>query len=286
MTLINIISFLLGIYLYKKLFHDYLNKKLFPTERERQYIGLNQILKTTPTETHAEVTTTETHKETHIVNKPSKPDIICYGRPDVGTELSYILDLSDVFGITLECIDGYDDGYGIYKEVHCEDSTQNILSWHWNKPQTPYKSMIHYNIYEPYRCRICGAPINDKNAFHNPLTRSKINTAILPDSELRLCDSCKDIFREDTEDYFPFFIGFQNKKVITSWENKEEFLQYMKEAYFVSAIAWDVYNNTNIREMYETFGYTIDKSLVNLTRLEYTKNADTAAMYLSVQGLV
>ena len=270
MTLTSIFSIILGIYLYKKFFH---------IEREEQRIGLSQILEETQTPP--------------IVVKPlakkkaNKPNIICYGRPAVGTDLSFRLDPSDVFGVTVECIDGYDDGYGIYKEVYYEDSTQNILSWHWsNKPQTPYKSMIHYNIYEPYRCRICGAPINNKNAFHNPLTRSKINTAILPDSELRLCDNCKDIFREDTEDYFPFFMDFQNKKVITSWENKEEFLQYMKEAYFVSAVAWDVYNETDMREMYETFGYTIDESLANLTRLEYTKNADTAAMYNSIRGLL
>ena len=270
MTLTSIFSIILGIYLYKKFFHF---------EREEQRIGLSQILEETQTPP--------------IVVKPlakkkaNKPNIICYGRPAVGTDLSFRLDPSDVFGVTAECIDGYDDGYGIYKEVYYEDSTQNILSWHWsNKPQTPYKSMIHYNIYEPYRCRICGAPINNKNAFHNPLTRSKINTAILPDSELRLCDNCKDIFREDTEDYFPFFMDFQNKKVITSWENKEEFLQYMKKAYFVSAVAWDVYNETDMLEMYETFGFTIDESLANLTRLEYTKNADTAAMHMSVQGLI
>lgn len=270
MTLINIISFLLGIYLYKKFFH---------IEREEQRIGLSQIFE--ETQVHPKVVKPLEKKKT------GKPDILFYGRPAVGTELSFRLDPSDIFGATAECIDGYDDGYGIYKEVYCEDSTQNILSWHWsNKPQTPYKTMIHYNIYEPYRCRICGAPINNKNAFHYPLTRSKINTAILPDSELRLCDNCKDIFREDTEDYFPFFMDFQNKKVVTSWENKEEFLQYMKKAYFVSAVAWDVYNETDMREMYETFGCTIDESLANLTRLEYTKNADTAAMYNSIRGLL
>lgn len=269
MTLTSIFSIILGIYLYKKFFH---------VEREEQHIGLSQILEETQT---PPVVVRPLAKK-----KANKPNIICYGRPVVGTELSFVLDSSDVFGVTVECIDGYDDGYGIYKEVYYEDSSKNILSWNWgNKLPTPYKSMIHYNIYEPYRCRICGAPINNKNAFHNPLTRSKINTAILPDSELRLCDNCKDIFREDTEDYFPFFMDFQNKKVITSWENKEEFLQYMKKAYFVSAVAWDVYNETDIREMYETFGYTIDESLANLTRLEYTKNADTAAMYNSVQCL-
>lgn len=279
MTLTSIFSILLGIYLYKKFFH---------IEREEQRIGLSQILEETQTPP--------------IVVKPlakkkaNKPNIIGYGCPVVGTELSFVLDSSDIFGVTLECIDGYDDGYGIYKEVYCEDSTryiifcntQHILSWDWgNKLPTPYRSsMIHYNIYEPYRCRICGAPINDKNAFHNPLTRSKINTAILPDSELRLCDNCKDIFREDTEDYFPFFIDFPNKKVITSWENKEDFLQYMKKVYFVSAIAWDVYNETDIRKMYETLDCIIDESLANLTRLEYTKNADTVAMYNSVRCLI
>ena len=273
MTLTSIFSIILGIYLYKKFFHF---------EREEQRIGLSQILEETQTPP--------------IVVKPlakkkaNKPNIICYGHPAVGSDLSFRLDPSDVFGVTVECIDGYDDGYGIYKEVYYEDSTQHILSWDWsNKLPAPYKSMIHYNIYEPYRCRICGAPINDKNAFHSPLTRSKINTAILPDSELRLCDNCKDIFREDTEDYFPFFMDFQNKKVITSWENKEEFLQYMKKAYFVSAVAWDVYNGTNIqelRETFETFDYIVDESLANLTRLEYTKNADTAAMYNSVRGLL
>ena len=268
MTLVNIISFILGIYLYKKFFH---------VEREEQRIGLSQIL---------EETQTPPIVVKPLVKKKPKPNIICYGRPVVGTELSYILDLSDVFGVTVECIDGYDDGYGIYKEVYCEDSSQHILSWNINKIPTPYKTMIHYNIYKPYRCRICGALINDENAFHYPLTRSKINTAILPDSELRLCDNCKDIFRKDTEDYFPFFMDFQNKKVITSWENKEEFLQYMKKAYFVSAVAWDVYNETDIRGMYETFGYTIDEGLANLTRLEYTKNADTAAMYNSIRGLL
>ena len=272
MTLTSIFSIILGIYLYKKFFHF---------EREEQRIGLSQILKETQTPP--------------VVVKPlakkkvNKPNILFYGRPAVGTDLSFRLDPSDVFGVTVECIDGYDDGYGIYKEVYYEDSTQNIPSWNWvNKlpAPIPYKTTIHYNIYEPYRCRICGAPINDKNAFHNLLTQSKINTAIMPDSELRLCDNCKDIFREDTEDYFPFFMDFQNKKVITSWENKEEFLQYMKKAYFVSAVAWDVYNETDMLEMYETFGYTIDESLANLTRLEYTKNADTAAMYNSVQGLL
>ena len=269
MTLINIISFLLGIYLYKKFFH---------VEREEQRIGLSQILE-------------ETQIPPIVVKplakkKPNKPNILFYGRPAVGTDLSFRLDPSDIFGATAECIDGYDDGYGIYKEVYCKDNTQHILSWDWgNKLPTPYKSMIHYNIYEPYRCRLCGALINDKNAFRNPLTRSKINTAILPDSELRLCDNCKDMFREDTEDYFPFFMDFQNKRVVTSWENKEEFLQYMKKAYFVSAVAWDVYNETDIHGMYEAFGYTIDESLANLTRLEYTKNADTAAMYNSVQCL-
>ena len=266
MTLTSIFSIILGIYLYKKFFH---------VEREEQRIGLSQILE--ETQTPPEVVKPLTKK------KIGKPDILFYGRPAVGTELSYILDLSDIIGATAECIDGYDDGYGIYKEVCCKDNTQHILSWNCS---TPYKSMIHYNIYEPYRCRLCGALINDKNAFRNPLTRSKINTAILPDSELRLCDNCKDIFREDTEDYFPFFMDFQNKRVVTSWENKEEFLQYMKKAYFVSAVAWDVYNETDIRGMYETFGYTIDESLANLTRLEYTKNADTAAMYKSVQGLI
>ena len=270
MTLTSIFSIILGIYLYKKFFH---------VEREEQRIGLSQIFE--ETQVHPKVVKPLEKKKTN------KPDILFYGRPAVGTELSFILDPSDIFGATTECIDGYDDGYGIYKEVYCEDNTQNILSWHWsNKPQTPYKTMIHYNIYKPYRCRICGALINDENAFHYPLTRSKINTAILLDSELRLCDNCKDIFREDTEDYFPFFMDFQNKKVITSWENKEEFLQYMKKAYFVSAVAWDVYNETDMREMYETFGYTIDESLANLTRLEYTKNADTAAMYNSVRGLL
>lgn len=281
MTLTSIFSIILGIYLYKKFFH---------VEREEQRIGLSQILKTTPTETHTEFTTTVTQKETHVVNRPNKPNILFYGRPAVGTDLSFRLDPSDIFGATAECIDGYDDGYGIYKEVYCEDSTQNILSWHWsNKPQTPYRSMIHYNIYEPYRCRICGALINDENAFHYPLTKGKINTAIMPDSELRLCDNCKDIFREDTEDYFPFFMDFQNKRVITSWENKEEFLPYMRKAYFVSAVAWDVYNGTNIqelRETFETFDYIVDESISNLTRLEYTKNADTAAMYNSVRGLI
>ena len=275
MTLINIISFLLGIYLYKKLFRDYLFKKLFPT-KEEQCIGLSQILKTT----HKEITTTKTET---VINKPSKPNIIFYGRPAVGTNLSFILDPSDIVGATTECIDGYDDGYGIYKEVYCEDNTQNILSC---KMPTPYKSNIHYNIYKPYRCRICGAIINDENAFRHPLTKGKINTAIMPDSELRLCDSCKDIFREDTEDYFPFFIDFQSKKVITSWENKEEFLPYMRKAYFVSAVAWDVYNGTNIQELRETFDYIVDDSISNLTRLEYTKNADTAAMYISVSGLI
>ena len=280
MTLINIISFLLGIYLYKKFFH---------VEREEQHIGLSQILE--ETQTPPKVVKPLAKK------KVNKPNILFYGRPAVGTDLSFRLDPSDVFGVTAECIDGYDDGYGIYKEVYYEDSTKNmlfcstqhiILSWDWgNKLPTLYRSSkIHYNIYEPYRCIICGAPINDKNAFHNPLTKGKINTAILPDSELRLCDNCKDIFREDTEDYFPFFMDFQNKKVITSWENKEEFLQYMKKAYFVSAVAWDVYNETDIRGMYETFGYTIDESLANLTRLEYTKNADTAAMYNSIIGLI
>ena len=195
MTLANIISFLLGIYLYKKLFHDFLYKKLFITKEEQQRIGLSHKLKITPKETYTEVTTTVTQKETPIVTKPSKPNILFYGRPALGTDLSFILDPSDIFGATAECIDGYDDGYGIYKEVYCEDNTQNILSY---KLPAPYKSMIHYNIYEPYRCRICGAPINNKNAFHNPLTRSKINTAILPDSELRHCDNCKDRFREDT----------------------------------------------------------------------------------------
>ena len=272
MTLTSIFSIILGIYLYKKFFHF---------EREEQRIGLSQILKETQTPP--------------VVVKPlakkkvNKPNILFYGRPAVGTDLSFRLDPSDVFGVTVECIDGYDDGYGIYKEVYYEDSTQNIPSWNWvNKlpAPAPYRSTIHYNIYEPYRCRICGAPINDKNAFHNLLTKSKINTAIMPDSELRLCDNCKDIFREDTEDYFPFFMDFQNKKVITSWENKEEFLQYMKKAYFVSAVAWDVYNETDMLEMYETFGYTIDESLANLTRLEYTKNADTAAMYNSISGLI
>ena len=272
MTLTSIFSIILGIYLYKKFFHF---------EREEQRIGLSQILEETQTPP--------------IVVKPlakkkvNKPNILFYGRPAVGTDLSFRLDPSDVFGVTVECIDGYDDGYGIYKEVYYEDSTQNIPSWNWvNKlpAPIPYKTTIHYNIYEPYRCRICGAPINDKNAFHNLLTKSKINTAIMPDSELRLCDNCKDIFREDTEDYFPFFMDFQNKKVVTSWENKEEFLQYMKKAYFVSAVAWDVYNETDMLEMYETFGYTIDESLANLTRLEYTKNADTAAMYNSIRGLI
>ena len=270
MTLTSIFSIILGIYLYKKFFH---------IEREEQRIGLSQILEETQT---PPVVVKPLAKK-----KANKPNIICYGRPVVGTELSFVLDSSDVFGITVECIDGYDDGYGIYKEVYYEYNTQHILSWEWgNKLPIPYGSMTHYNIYEPYRCRICGAPVNNKNAFHNPLTRSKINTAILPDSELRLCDNCKDIFREDTEDYFPFFMDFQNKKVITSWENKEEFLQYMKKAYFVSAVAWDVYNETDIRGMYETFGYTIDESLANLTRLEYTKNADTAAMYNSIRGLL
>ena len=285
MTLANMSSLLLGIYLYKKLFHDFLYKKLFITKEEQQRIGLSHILKITPKETYTEVTTTVTQKETPIVTKPSKPNIICYGRPVVGTELSFILDSSDVFGVTVECIDGYDDGYGIYKEVYYDDNLPDIPTW-GSKLLTSYKCMLHYNVYEPYRCRICGAPINDKNAFHNPLTKGKINTAILPDSELRLCDNCKDIFREDTEDYFPFFMDFQNKKVVTSWENKEEFLQYMKRAYFVSAVAWDVYNETDIHGMYETFGYTIDESLANLTRLEYTKNADTAAMYNSVRGLI
>ena len=41
-----------------------------------------------------------------------------------------------------------------------------------------------------------------------------------------------------------------------------------------------------IQEMQDTFDYIVDESISNLTRLEYTKNADTAAMYLSVQGLV
>ena len=266
MTLTSIFSIILGIYLYKKFFH---------VEREEQRIGLSQILEETQT---SPVVVKPIAKK-----KANKPNIICYGRPVVGTELSFVLDSSDIFGATAECIDGYDDGYGIYKEVYCEDSTQNILSY---KLQTPYRSTLHYNVYEPYRCRICGALINDKNAFHHPLTKGKVNTAIMPDSELRLCDNCKDIFREDTEDYFPFFMDFQNKKVITSWENKEEFLQYMKKAYFVSAVAWDVYNETDIRGMYETFGYTIDESLANLTRLEYTKNADTAAMYNSIRGLL
>ena len=270
MTLTSIFSIILGIYLYKKFFH---------IEREEQRIGLSQILEETQT---PPVVVKPLAKK-----KTNKPNILFYGRPAVGTDLSFRLDPSDIFGVTVECIDGYDDGYGIYKEVYCEDNTQHILSWHWsNKPQTPYRSTIHYNIYEPYRCRICGAPINNKNAFHNLLTKSKINTAIMPDSELRLCDNCKDIFREDTEDYFPFFMDFQNKKVITSWENKEEFLQYMKKVYFVSAIAWDVYNETDMLEMYETFGFTIDESLTNLTRLEYTKNADTAAMYNSISGLI
>lgn len=269
MTLTSIFSIILGIYLYKKFFH---------IEREEQRIGLSQILEETQT---SPVVVKPIAKK-----KTNKPNIICYGRPVVGTELSFVLDSSDVFGVTVECIDGYDDGYGIYKEVYYENNSQHTLSWSINKLPVPYMSTIHYNIYEPYRCRICGAPINNKNVFHNPLTRSRINTAILPDSELRLCDNCKDIFREDTEDYFPFFMDFQNKKVITSWENKEEFLQYMKKAYFVSAVAWDVYNETDIRGMYETFGYTIDESLANLTRLEYTKNADTAAMYNSVRGLL
>ena len=139
MVLVNIISFLLGIYLYKKLFRDYIFKKLFPT-KEEQCIGLSQILKTTHKETHIEVTTTKTET---VVNKLSKPNIIYYGRPVVGTELSFRLDSSDVFGVTTECIDGYDDGYGIYKEIYCEDSTQNILSC---KMPTPYRSTIHYNI--------------------------------------------------------------------------------------------------------------------------------------------
>lgn len=270
MTLTSIFSILLGIYLYKKFFH---------IEREEQRIGLSQILK--ETQIPPKVVTPFAKKKTN------KPNIIGYGCPVVGTELSFVLDSSDVFGITVECIDGYDDGYGVYKEVYYENSSQHILSWSINKLPTLYRSsMIHYNIYEPYRCRICGAPINDKNAFHNPLTRSKINTAILPDSELRLCDNCKDIFREDTEDYFPFFMDFQNKKVITSWENKEDFLQYMKKVYFVSAIAWDVYNETDIRKMYETLDCIIDESLTNLTRLEYTKNADTVAMYNSVRCLI
>lgn len=277
MTLANIISFLLGIYLYKKFFH---------IEREEQRIGLSQILKTTPTETHIEFTTTVTQKETPVANKPSKPNILFYGRPAVGTELSFRLDPSDIVGATTECIDGYDDGYGIYKEVYCKNSTQNTSSY---KLPTPYETTIHYNIYKPYRCRICGAIINDENAFRHPLTKGKINTAILPDSELRLCDNCKDIFREDTEDYFPFFMDFQSKKVITSWENKEEFLSYMRKAYFVSAVAWDVYNGTNIqelRETFETFDYIVDESISNLTRLEYTKNADTSAMYNSIRGLL
>ena len=270
MTLTSIFSIILGIYLYKKFFH---------VEREEQRIGLSQILEETQTPP--------------IVVKPlakkktNKPNIICYGRPAVGSDLSFRLDPSDVFGVTVECIDGYDDGYGVYKEVYYEDSTQHILSWDWgNKLPAPYKSMIHYNIYEPYRCRICGASINNKNAFHNPLTRSKINTAIMPDSELRLCDNCKDIFREDTEDYFPFFMDFQNKKVVTSWENKEEFLQYMKKAYFVSAVAWDLHDNTITQKIYEIYGISIDEYVSNLTRLEYTKNADTAAMHMSVQGLI
>ena len=269
MTLTSIFSIILGIYLYKKFFH---------IEREEQRIGLSQILEETQT---PPVVVKPLAKK-----KTNKPNILFYGRPAVGTNLSFRLDLSDIFGATAECIDGYDDGYGIYKEVYCEDNTQNILSY---KLQIPYKTMIHYNIYKPYRCRICGALINDKNAFHNPLTRSKINTAIMPDSELRLCDNCKDIFREDTEDYFPFFMDFQNKRVITSWENKEEFLPYMRKAYFVSAVAWDVYNGTNIqelRETFETFDYIVDESISNLTRLEYTKNADTAAMYNSIRGLI
>ena len=250
MTLTSIFSIILGIYLYKKFFH---------VEREEQRIGLSQIFE--ETQVHPKVVKPLEKKKT------GKPDILFYGRPAVGTELSFILDPSDIFGATAECIDGYDDGYGVYKEVY-------------------FFSGAHYNIYKPYRCRICGAFINDENAFHHPLTKGKVNTAIMPDSELRLCDNCKDIFREDTEDYFPFFMDFQNKKVITSWENKEEFLQYMKKAYFVSAVAWDVYNETDMRKMYETFGYIIDESLANLTRLEYTKNADTAAMYNSIRGLL
>ena len=267
MTLANIISFLLGIYLYKKLFHDFLYKKLFITKEEQQRIGLSHILKITPKETYTEVTTTVTQKETPIVTKPSKPNILFYGRPALGTDLSFILDPSDIFGATAECIDGYDDGYGVYKEVY-------------------FFSGAHYNIYKPYRCRICGALINDKNAFHHPLTKGKVNTAIMPDSELRLCDNCKDIFREDTEDYFPFFMDFQNKKVITSWENKEEFVQYMKRAYFVSAVAWDLHDHTITQKIYEIYGIFIDEYVSNLTRLEYTKNADTAAMHMSVQGLI
>ena len=250
MTLTSIFSIILGIYLYKKFFH---------VEREEQRIGLSQILE--ETQTPPKVVKPLEKKKTN------KPDILFYGRPAVGTDLSFILDPSDIFGATAECIDGYDDGYGVYKEVY-------------------FFSGAHYNIYKPYRCRICGALINDENAFHHPLTKGKVNTAIMPDSELRLCDNCKDIFREDTEDYFPFFMDFQNKKVITSWENKEEFLQYMKKAYFVSAVAWDLHDNTITQKIYEIYGISIDEYVSNLTRLEYTKNADTAAMYNSVRGLL
>ena len=94
MTLTSIFSILLGIYLYKKFFHF---------EREEQRIGLSQILK-------------ETQIPPVVVKplakkKANKPNIICYGLPVVGTELSFVLDSSDVFGVTAECIDGYDDGY-------------------------------------------------------------------------------------------------------------------------------------------------------------------------------
>ena len=88
MTLTSIFSIILGIYLYKKFFH---------VEREEQRIGLSQIFE--ETQVHPKVVKPLEKKKT------GKPDILFYGRTAVGTELSFRLDPSDIFGATAECID-------------------------------------------------------------------------------------------------------------------------------------------------------------------------------------
>ena len=260
MTLSSIIGIIIGIIIYNK---------FFKTEDDYRHIGLTHItFKEEPAPKPVQTT-----KQTNS----GKPDIFGYMNCSAGSEFAYIGgDASDIVGMTHSIVPPYNDGYGIY-ETHCVESGSSFST---------YQQTKKFVTYRPHCCRICGKPIEDEIAFRHPLTNGKIDTAILPDSELRYCDECKQMFREDKEAFYPFFLDFTHNRVVTVWDNRKEFYSvYLHQVVITSAIAWDLHDQTMTQTIYDKYNYIVDSALTHLTQTEYTKNADTAAIAMGLQYL-
>lgn len=172
---------------------------------------------------------------------------------------------------------------GVYSVICTSEENRDS---HYTIPpadiELPYSVREYeYVKYIPKRCQFCGKEIKYMPAMH-VLTGGPIQTGIVPSSESRYCEHCREILtHKDTETFIPFYIhefGNERKKLVTVRNDK--FKYYMQDCKRMGMLDEEVE-----RVGYAEIAPIYDRLASLRTLTEYSKNIDGVNQWELFKGL-